>query len=681
MNRTPVGLIVLGCFCLLITTGCGATVPAEPSPVVGDPHAISGFVFRDLNGNGIRDLREPGEPGVAVSVYDGNQKLIAAARTDVKGEYVLISADASVPLQPDGEYAVVFSDWLDFLAPAPHGQDSGTEQQFARGGDTNISFGLFNPDQFVPPEGTVIALLTPQAKDQALVDESTPTPGAGEAADVRGAPAPAFPPGVEWLNTTRPLTWDDLRGKVVLLEFWTYGCINSMQSIPKLALLEEKYSAELVVISVHSAKFAHEKATANLRNSILRLGVTNPVINDGDYAVAGLYGAHIWPTFVLVDPAGHNIGSYSGPLPYAQFDQRIGETIAAFEAQGLMDRLPLNPLAPELMSDTASSPLLFPHAVLADETRGQLYIVDSNHNRILITDFSGVVLDVIGSGNPAFIDGDYPTAGFYQPQNAALAEDGTLYIADTFNHAIRRVDLDARFVETVAGVGERYLLQADEGPALASRLNSPWAVQAVGGMVYIAMAGQHELWVYDPVKAWLAPFAGNGTEEMRDGPLLKAGLNQPTALTTDGQALYIADSEASAVRTADLDPSGSVRTIVGLDFYVFGDVDGTGDAVRLQRPAGIAYQDGLLYVADTYNNKIKIVNPSTRESQTWLGTGDAGYVDGNAPLFDEPNGLSITSDQLYIADTNNHAVRVANLATGEVTTLDIVDPDNRLLRP
>jgi DNA-binding beta-propeller fold protein YncE len=246
------------------------------------------------------------------------------------------------------------------------------------------------------------------------------------------------------------------------------------------------------------------------------------------------------------------------------------------------------------------------------------------------------------------------------------------------NHTIRRVDLASRTVTTVAGIGERILTQADEGPALDSRLNYPWDIVYVDGLVYIAMAGQHQIWIYDPAREWVAPFAGSGTEEMRDGPLLVAGLNQPMALTTDGSVLYVADSEGSAIREADLDPSGNVCTIVGLDFYVFGDVDGTGDQVRMQRPVGIAYQDGLLYVADTYNSKIKTVDPETRRASTFLGTSEAGWRDGTEPLFYDPSGLSIAVDKLYVADTNNHVIRVVDLVTREVSTLVLVDPKGLL---
>lgn len=660
---------------LALLWGCASQPSPTPAPASTTipPVTISGFVFRDLNGNGVRDVREPGEPNVTVSAYDAAQNLVAAATTDVNGDYVLGTELDGTEIVAGEEYVVVFSGWPEHLVPGPHGEDSGTEQQFAIGGATDVNFGLFNPDQYVPPEATTEALLTQQAAESG----GTRTPPATSVYEGT-ASAPSFPTGLDWVNTGRPLTWADLRGKVVLMEFWTYGCINCIQTIPKLKMLEEKYPNELVIIGVHAAKFPHESETENIRQIVQRYELRYPVINDKDYVVAAQYDAHTWPTFVVVNPVGRFLGSRAGDLPYAQFDRLIEEIIAEFDARGLMDRTPLD-LELE-MDAVVESPLRFPNAVLADEANDRLFIVDSNHNRIVISDLAGNVKDVIGNGRPAWQDGDYETASFYHPQGVTLADDDILYVADTENQTLRRVDLAAQIVTTVAGVGERFLLQADSGPALESRLNYPWDVVYVDGLVYIAMSGQHQIWVYDPAREWVAPFAGTGVEELRDGPLLSAGFNQPMALTTDGSVLYVADSEASAIRQADLDPAGVVRTIVGLGFYVFGDVDGVGDDVRMQRPVGIAYQDGLLYVADTYNNKIKTVDPETREARTFLGIGEAGWRDGDEPLFYEPGGLSVTTDKLYIADTNTHVIRVVDLATEDVSTLTLIDPGGLLTR-
>lgn len=491
-------------------------------------------------------------------------------------------------------------------------------------------------------------------------------------------PAPEFPAGLDWLNTDRPLALAELRGKVVLLDFWTYGCINCMHVIPDLKQLEAKYANELVVIGVHSAKFANEGETENIRRIILRYELEHPVINDKDFIVWTQYGAQAWPTFVLIDPDGNVVGFHSGEGVYDLFAYVIDSLVREFEANGRLDRTPLE-LALE-RQNLANSPLLFPGKVLADEAHNRLFIADSNHNRIVVTDLSGNVLEVIGSGRADLQDGDFETAAFFRPQGLTLAGGDTLYVADTENHALRKIDLAARLVETVAGTGQQVYLQQTSGRAMDMGLNSPWDVLTVEGLVYIAMAGQHQVWAYDPVTNLLRLHAGSGREELRDGALTAGGLNQPSGLATDGELLYIADSEASALRTATLDADGRLETIVGTGLFDFGDVDGRGDEVRLQHPLGVAYQDGLLYVADTYNSKIKVIDPETRESLTFLGGETAGWQDGLDALFDEPGGLSITADKLYIADTNNHVIRVVDLATRQVSTLVLVDMDGLLTR-
>ena len=204
-------------------------------------------------------------------------------------------------------------------------------------------------------------------------------------------------------------------------------------------------------------------------------------------------------------------------------------------------------------------------------------------------------------------------------------------------------------------------------------LSSPWDLAHHDGVVYIAMAGIHQLWSLDLDTGMIGPYAGSGRESLTDGPLGAAELAQPSGITSDGAKLYFADSETSSIRTADLDPSGSVRTIIGLGLFEFGDVDGADHRVRLQHPIGITHHDGVLYVADTYNHKIKRVLPATRGAFKVMGTGTPGHTDGPAEQaqFSEPSGLSIARNQMFIADTNNHAIRVANMEGGEVSTVEI----------
>jgi len=481
--------------------------------------------------------------------------------------------------------------------------------------------------------------------------------------------APEFPEGLEWLNTARPLSLRELRGKVVLLDFWTYCCINCMHVIPELKKLEKRFEKELVVIGVHSGKFTTEKATDNIRQAILRYGIEHPVVNDSNFLVWRLYGARAWPTLVLIDPQGKIVGQVSGEITAESFGEVIAQVIRTSEARGKMSREPLR-LSLE-REKVPASVLSFPGKVLADESSRRLFIADSNHHRIVIVSLDdSSVRDVIGRGEAGLLDGSFEEAMLNHPQGMAL-EGETLYIADTENHALRQADLKTRTITTIAGTGQQARTFVREGVGTSVALNSPWDLVVREGRLYIAMAGAHQLWAMDLRTRRLWVHAGSGYEGRRDGDLLEAALAQPSGITTDGKRLYVADSEASAIRVVDIDPTGRVETIVGQDLFEFGDRDGTGHRVRLQHPLGVVYYDGVLYVADTYNNKIKKVFPTTRAAMTYLGTGEGGWRDGDQPLFDEPGGVSIAGGKLYIADTNNHVIRVADLKTGIVTTLEL----------
>jgi len=482
--------------------------------------------------------------------------------------------------------------------------------------------------------------------------------------------APEFPEGMEWLNTERPLTIRQLKGKVVLLDFWTYCCINCMHIIPDLKKLEHKYANELVVIGVHSAKFTAEKGTDNIRQAILRYEIEHPVVNDHEMQIWQDYTANSWPTLFLIDPAGKVVAYMSGEGVYAQLDGIIAKVIETFDAKKMIDRRPLN-LKLERQR-TPTSVLAFPGKVLADEKSKQLFIADSNHNRIVVVSLDdSSVKEVIGSGKIGLADGDFETAAFNHPQGMAL-DGSTLFVADTENHAIRAIDLARRTVTTIAGTGEQLQRRITfGGQGKDTPLNSPWDLTMQNGILYIAMAGPHQLWQMNPKTGGIAPYAGSGREARIDGPLTEAALAQPSGITSDGKKLYFADSEVSSIRSADLDPHGRVDTIVGEDLFEFGDRDGKGSTVRLQHPLGVTHSDGWLYVADTYNNKIKRVSPTDRTSETFAGTGESGMRDGEHATLDEPGGVSVAFGKLYIADTNNHLIRVADLKSKRLETLQI----------
>jgi DNA-binding beta-propeller fold protein YncE len=440
-----------------------------------------------------------------------------------------------------------------------------------------------------------------------------------------------------------------------------------------LRKLERKYDRRLAVVGVHSPKFTSEQDTESLHAAIRRLNVGHPVVNDRDFRVWREYAVRAWPTLMFVDPLGKVIGKHEGEIPYDTADQLIGDMLDEFEAQGLLDPRPIPGAYGDLSETIEATPLRFPGKVFADAAHDRLIVSDSGHNRIVVADLDGDVKRVIGSGQEGLIDGPALTAAFYQPQGLALDGD-TLYVADTENHAIRAVDLTTGHVVTLAGTGEQLMGQPVGGPALQTALSSPWDLAIVDSTLYIAMAGTHQIWSMHIGGSTIEPHTGNGAEALRDGPLREASMNQPSGIDTDGTVLYVADSEASAIRAIEPGPDGQITTIVGEGLFDFGDVDGIGaTTVRLQHPTGIAWHAGTVYIADTYNHKLKRLDPATAEVRTFVGTGVPGHVDGppDAARLSEPSGLAIANGHLFIADTNNHAIRVADLASGAVRTLEL----------
>jgi thiol-disulfide isomerase/thioredoxin len=482
--------------------------------------------------------------------------------------------------------------------------------------------------------------------------------------------APDLAGAVDWFNVPGPLSLKTLRGKVVLLDFWTYGCVNCMHILPDLVRLEEKYRDELVVIGVHSAKFTNERKSDNIRRILVRYGIDHPVANDADFAIWRAYGARAWPTQVLIDPEGYVVGTASGEGKGGAFDQAIQAVIHVFDEQGLIDRRPI-PLSLE-RERLKTSTLAFPGKVHADERSGRLFIADSNHHRVLVARLDGTIERTIGDGRVGSVDGAFDEARFYRPQGLALNGE-TLYIADTENHLIRAADLTAGTVKTVAGNGRQAAWGEAGGLALERPLNSPWDLQVVGSLLFVAMAGSHQIWIVDLVRGLAVPYAGSGREARIDGTIDDAAFAQPSGLAVGDSSLFVADSEANIIRAIALPPVNMVRTLAGGDLFEFGDRDGRGDDARFQHPLGVTWARGRLFVADTYNHRIRAVDPASGQVTTFAGTGEEGMTDGaaRAARFYEPGGISATSDALYVADTNSHTVRVVSLDTAETRTVEV----------
>jgi len=485
--------------------------------------------------------------------------------------------------------------------------------------------------------------------------------------------APSLDGGSEWLNTSGEITLKDLRGKVVLIDFWTYCCINCMHVLPDLAYLEKKYPNELVVIGCHSAKFDNEKETDNIRRAIQRYEIKHPVINDSNMTVWRKFGVRAWPSMVLIDPEGNYCGHLSGEGNREVLDKVLERVIAYHRAKGTLDETPVH--FEQESAKLKQTPLKFPGKLLADAPNQRLFISDSNHNRIVVTSLNGELIDVIGSGQIGKKDGDYKTASFDHPQGMALVGD-KLYVADTENHMIRIVDLDKKQVTTLAGTGEQARYRSSGGKLRESALNSPWALAEINGILYICMAGPHQIWQHKLGSDEIGVYAGSGREDITNGSLEASAFAQTSDITVDGDVFYVVDSEGSAVRKVDTKKK-NVTTIAGTSdlergrsLFEFGDQDGIGDQARLQHPLGVLFDKGRLIVADTYNHKLKTIDLKTNEVKTLLGTGKDGNA-LNPAQFSEPSGLALVGNRLFVADTNNHRICVVNLDDNKVSEFKV----------
>ena len=582
--------------------------------------------------------------------------------------------------------------------------DTGTLPGMAFFSIVSLSMGIFHRAALAAMASLVIGSAAVAAEPEAAADRH-PFP--------KRQPAPDFKEGLRWFNTDEPLSLESLRGKFVVLDFWTYCCINCMHILPELAKLEKAYPNEVVVIGVHSAKFDGEKLDENIREAILRHRIAHPVVNDADHAIWDAYAVSSWPSLRIIDPEGNFIAGESGEVTFELLDQFLRGAIPHYRQKGTLDVTPPD-FRPERLDATA--PLRFPGKVIFDEETSRLFIADSGNDRIVVAKvdpaaegaITATVDFVIGSGTTGRGDGSFDAAGFNAPQGMALSDPDTLWIADTDNHLLRKADLVKRTVETVAGTGEQargpwpgtrfnparrqLVMSRQDGryvdePA-KTPLNSPWDVCVHDGAIYVAMAGPHQIWRMPLDRTEIGPFAGNGREDIVDGKLLpktpyqegSSSFAQPSGLSTDGTSLFVADSEGSSIRVVPLpDPKGmvrgGVRTLVGtasLDrgrLFTFGDADGAAGVARLQHPLGVAWHDGTVYVADTYNGKVKAVDGAKGTVRT-VG-GDA--ADG----LDEPAGIAFGAGMLWVADTNNHRIVAMRPDDGVVRPVALAMRDER----
>lgn len=495
---------------------------------------------------------------------------------------------------------------------------------------------------------------------------------------------PEFDSNLEWFNSL-PLSFQkNLLGKIVVLDFWTYCCINCMHVLPELAELEAKYSQfPVVFIGIHSPKFHNEKHSQNIRQAILRYEIHHPVVNDPEMTMWKTLGVNSWPTFVIVGPKNNLLFSISGEGKKEVLDEMIADTLK-FYGQKAFDSAPV-PIVLEKLKPSSPSPLKFPGKLAIDEQNGRLFISDSNNHRVVVTTLQGQLLNIIGKGEAGLQDGSYQKARFNRLQGIAY-RDEKLFVADAENHALREIDLKKERVVTLAGDGIQGRDYQGGYPGKKQRLSTPWdlAFSEDGQQLFIAMAGTHQIWAHQFSTGKTMNFSGSGREANDNSDrLLDAAWAQPSGICLANHQLIIADSESSSIRAIDLIHL-KTRTIAGGDWsnpynlFCFGDRDGKGSQARLQHPLGVGWlpTEKRVIVTDTYNHRLKLLDPETGMLQAWVGSGHSGYRDGKGleAQFSEPAGVAVLSDgtKVFVADTNNHLIRVVELPSLQVSTFSMI---------
>jgi thiol-disulfide isomerase/thioredoxin len=453
--------------------------------------------------------------------------------------------------------------------------------------------------------------------------------------------APAFPTDGVWFNVADPIRLEDCRGRVVLLDFWTYCCINCLHVLPDLRFLEAQYGDRLLVIGIHSPKFTQEKKDEQVKLAIQRHDIRHPVLHDASMHLWQAYGIHAWPTLVLLDHQGRVAFATSGEGQRSILASAIDRLLSEAKENRTRE-----------FSFPEARPETGPHLCFPTKLAWGwdcLWIADTGHHQLVSVDRSGNETGRWGSGLAGFSDGMRDSACFNEPRGLTVNRQ-TIWVADTGNHALRILDLPGRTVRTILGDGVQARDRQRPGDShplpSGTRLNSPWDLTIRNQVLYLAMAGSHQIWSYDPGHGSGGVLAGTGLEALVDGSYEEAAFAQPSGLGDGAHTrLYVADSESSAIRCLEMERR-EVTTLVGHGLFDFGDRNGGSRTARLQHPLAVTEVGTELWIADSYNSKIKILD---------LEKGKIRSLPLDESL-NEPEGILATPWGIFVADTNHHRV-------------------------
>lgn len=481
----------------------------------------------------------------------------------------------------------------------------------------------------------------------------------------------------QWINTSRPLEINDLKDRVILLDFWTYACVNCINILPEIKKLEKEYGSKLTVIGVHSGKFENEKKFPSIVKAVLKHDITHPVVDDSDQKIWNNFGVNAWPTLVLINPHGNVEEIYVGEDEAKKIPKDVKKLISKYKYQINRDALPIVLEKNKVAQHVLHYPTKIAYAAYfpyKSHNAPALFIANTGKNNVLAVSLTGEIIAQIGSGKDDFEDGSFDNTSFSAPQGL-LYKDEKLYVADSGNHAIREINFREEKVTTIVGTGRRGSIISAPQPITASdvSLSSPTDIEFYpdAGKLAIANSGSHQILEYDLNKQTISVLAGTGVEGIADGTPTQNNLAQTSDLAVYDGKLYFIDAESSSLRVLSKD--GNVKTLIGKGLFDFGHQDGKKDVALMQHPLGFMIDDTGIYISDSFNHRIRKYRVSTGEIQDLLGAqkGD-GTGSKDKTSFDEPEGIISVHDRFYIADTNNNRILVVNRNKLNSELLDVM---------
>jgi thiol-disulfide isomerase/thioredoxin len=485
----------------------------------------------------------------------------------------------------------------------------------------------------------------------------------------------SVPQSEKWLNVSRPLEASDLKGHLILLDFWSYSCVSCIQTLPEIKKLEDQFGSKLTVIGVHSGQFANEKDLAAIKKAVLRYDISYPVINDSDLKIWNSFEVKALPTLILINTHGKVVQTYVGESDVEKIKADVKKLISKYKFQINRQPLPVLPEKYNSIGNVLSFPSKLEYAADFKYKKRQLpaiFISNSGQNNIVVSSLSGEIITKIGSGQKGLEDGSFDVASFNAPQGMTY-KNGKLYVADFGNNAIREIDFKEGKVTTLVGLGLRGEIIERDSEAKDTNLAAPTDVKFFRENLAIANSGTHQILSYNFKNQTIAVLAGNGSKGVEDGKYPENSLAQTSGLSVFARKLYFVDAASSALRV--LDESGEVQTLIGGNLTKSGHANGTKQSALMQHPLGLLVDDTGAYISDSYNHKIRKYDFSSKQISDLVGKKRGKNLGGaNTTEFDEPEGIIAVLDRFYLADTNNNRILVLSRGNFSSESLNVMPP-------